>query len=471
MKYLTPLVSITLLSACAVGPDYQRPAVDIPASFQYVSSKAQQDALDTEWWRQFNDPVLDQYVQEAVQRNRNLAIALANINAAAGQLTVARSALYPSIGYQAGAARGLSSSERLAGGQRVSNSYQVAGNVNWEIDLWGGLRRQSESAKAQLEASKQARRGILLSVAGATVQTYLQLRGLDQQLRIAKDTVNSYQRSVELFELQFKYGVIARITLEQVRSQYQEAQSNVPPIEKAIVSTENALSILMGRNPGPITRGKALDALTAPVIPSALPSSLLSNRPDILEAERQLEAANAQIGVARAQYFPQISLTSLAGGVSEQLSNLLKAGSSIWSLAAQASGSVFSGGSTQGQVKTAEAQTQAAEQRYLQTIQQSFADVENALSSYQADGKTLNSLTQLVNTNLEYSTLASLQYNGGLAPYLTVLDAQRQAYSAQQSATSARVAYLSSAANLYLSLGGDWINQLEQQSSTKPTQN
>lgn len=470
MKYLTPFIGCALLSACAVGPDYQRPTVDIPTTFQQAAKESKSDAANTAWWTQFNDPILDQYVQEAMQHNRDLAIALANINAAEGQLAIARSALYPSIGYQAGASRGLSSSERLAGGQRVSNIYQLAGNVSWEIDLWGGLRRQSESANAQLEASKQARRGVLMSVAGSTVKTYLQLRGLDQQLNITKETVKSYKDTVELFELQFKYGVVARITLEQVKSQYQEAQSNIPSIEKAIISTENALSILMGRNPGTITRGKSLEALTAPEIPSALPSSLLTNRPDILEAERQLEAANAQIGVARAEYFPQISLTSLVGGASEQLSNLLKAGSSIWNIAAQASGTVFSGGSTQGKVKSAEAQTEAAKQRYLQTIQQSFADVENALSSYQADGKTLVSLTQLVNTNLEYSSLASLQFNGGLTPYLTVLDAQRQTYSAQQSAASARVSYLSSAANLYLSLGGDWINQLDQQSSTPPSQ-
>lgn len=459
MKKIAYLTLFALVSGCAVGPDYRQPAIDTPQAFSGLPKDAQAAVLDDAWWRAFGDPVLDTYVDEALRNNRDLAIALANVEAAAGQLTTASAALYPQLGYQLNGQRGVTSTQRLAGDSSSSDSYQFLGNASWEIDLWGGLRRQREAAKAQLAASEQARRGVLLSVTGTVVQGYLQLRGLDRQLEITRRTAQSYEETVKLFELQFRYGAVARINVEQVKSQYQQALSAIPPLEASIAQSENALSLLLGRNPGPIKRGKDIDALTLPQVPAALPSSLLTQRPDILEAERQLVAANAQIGVARAQFFPTISLTGNAGNVSLALSDLFKGGTSIWGVGAAVAGTVFSGGSTLGQVRSAEAKKRAAEQTYLKTVQQAFADVENALSQYSADGRKLASEVALTRSSKEYADLAWLQYDGGLAPYLTVLDARRQLYAAEISQAQARTSQLGDAAKLYLVFGGTWVDR------------
>ncbi|MCG8991422.1 efflux transporter outer membrane subunit [Laribacter hongkongensis] len=453
---LTTTCLALLLAGCAVGPDYRRPAVDVPSGFRFQQLDASDAALDTEWWKDFGDPVLDGYVSEALEHNRNLAIAVANVDAAAAQLTIARASLFPTLDYQASASRGRSSSQQLLPGSQAGNSFELLGSTSWQIDLWGALRRQTESAQALLKASEQARRGVRLSVVSSTVQGYLQLRGLDQQLAIARRTANSYADTVKLFELQYQYGAIARITLEQVRSQYQSALASIPPIEASIVQTENALSLLLGRNPGPVVRGKPLAELRLPPVPGALPSSLLTRRPDILEAEARLVSANAKIGVARAQYFPQLTLNAGIGSLATRTGSLLTAGAGIWSVAGALAGSVFSGGATVGAVRSAEASTRAAEQTYLQTIQQAFADVENALSGWQTSSQRLKSLEDLQASSREYADLAMLQYQGGIANYLTVLDARRQLYSAEIDAASARTGYLSNAVAVYLALGGDW---------------
>ncbi len=461
MKKTLGLCLTLLATGCAIGPDYKQPLISTPDAFRGLPANAQSAALDAPWWRQFGDPVLDRYVDEALVHNRDLAIALANIEAAAGQLTTAGAALYPTLGYQLNGQRGRSAQERLAGQRGDINTYQFLGNASWEIDLWGSLRRQKEAAAATLAANEQARRGALMSVTGAVVQGYLQLRGLDRQLEITRRSAQSYEETVKLFELQYQYGAVARINVEQVKSQYQQALTAIPPLEASITQSENALSLLLGRNPGPIARGKNIDELTLPQVPAALPSALLNQRPDILEAERQLVAANAQIGVARAQFFPTISLTGAAGSVSPQLYNLFNGGTSIWSVAAAVAGTVFSGGSTVGLVRTAEARTRVAEETYKKTVQQAFADIENALSLYAADGRKLLASQALSRSSKEYADLAWLQYDGGLAPYLTVLDARRQLYSAEIDTVQARTSQLNEAVALYLAFGGGWINSAD----------
>ncbi len=251
------------------------------------------DRRDTEWWKQFGDPVLDNYIVEALAHNKNIEVAVANVEQAAGVLTTTRSPLFPQLGYQGDGARQRTNpfaGTRAAGiGSQEFTSYSVIATASWEIDLWGRIRRLTESARASLLATDEARRGVVLSLVASTASTYLQLLGLDEQLATAKRTLGAYGETVKLFELQFKYGQVSRMNVEQARSQYETAAAQIPVIENQIAQTETALSILLGRNPGPIKRGKALSALALPAVPAGLPSQLLERRPDLMQAEQTLD--------------------------------------------------------------------------------------------------------------------------------------------------------------------------------------
>ena len=296
-----------------VGPDYVRPVVDVPAAFRYEDREAQETA-NTEWWKQFQDPVLDALIAEALANNKNIKIAAANIEQAAGVLMQTRSPLFPQIGYGGSGAQGSAQARPDATPMpsivpNPQTSYQVLASASWEIDLWGRIRRLSEAARAELLATEEARRGVILSLVSSVASNYIQLLGLDEQLLVSKRTLATYAESVKLFELRFKYGQVSQMNVEQARSQYETAAAAIPQIESQIAQTENALSILLGRNPGPVQRGKTIHQLVLPAVPAGLPSDVLANRPDIRQAEQNLIAANAQIGAARALYFPTISLT------------------------------------------------------------------------------------------------------------------------------------------------------------------
>jgi multidrug efflux system outer membrane protein len=260
---------------------------------------------------------------------------------------------------------------------------QLAGSASWEIDLWGKVRRQSEAAQAGLAGAEEARRGVILSLVASVAGGYLQLRGLDEQLAISRRTLKTYDESVRLFELQFKYGQVGRMNVEQARTQLETAAATIPGIELQIVENENALSLLLGRHPGPIARGKSILELALPSVPAGIPSQVLENRPDVRQAEEGLIAANAQIGAAKALYFPAISLTGTLGTLSGDLSNLFKGPAGTWSYAGSITGPLFAAGAIGGQVRQAKAAREAALLSYENAIESAFADVENALASRQ----------------------------------------------------------------------------------------
>ncbi len=321
-RKLVLLVIAFFVAGCAVGPDYKRPVVDVPPAYRYEEAGGVREAADSEWWKQFNDPVLDQLIAEALANNKSVKIAAANIERAAGILTTTRSALFPQLSYSGTSSRYQISKNNITPPPSPNpyNNFQALGGVSSEIDLWGRIRRLTEAAQAVVFASIEARRGVILSLTSEVANSYIQLRALDEQLVIAGDTLKTYQESVRIFELQHKYGQVSGMTVEQARSQYETAAAQIPQIEVQIAQTENALSMLLGRNPGPVPRGRKLAELALPPVPAGLPSDLLARRPDILQAEYDLIAANAQIGAARALYFPGISLTGAAGGSSADLS-------------------------------------------------------------------------------------------------------------------------------------------------------
>jgi multidrug efflux system outer membrane protein len=439
------------LGACTVtGPDYVRPETPLPTSWREQASPGLA-AADLQWWRQFGDPVLDALIAEALVGNRTVAIAAANVDAATAVVAQTRSALYPRVGYQLGGGRQrLSEAGAVPFSPAVPNpqsAYSAMLSASWELDLWGRIRRLSESARAAVLATEAARRGVVLSLVSSVASTYVQLRVLDEQLALARRSLGTYSEAVRLFELQFKYGQISQVTVEQARSQYEAAAIAIPQIERDTALTEHALSLLLGRNPGPIARGRSLRELPMPSVPGGLPSQLLEQRPDIVQAEQQLIAANARIGAARAQFYPSISLTAGLGLASAQLSNLVSGPAKTWSLGAGLLGPIFDGGLIAGQVAQTEALQRAAVLNYQAVIQSALADVEDALvtrqklaEQVQAEKRRVDALTQTVR-------LSTLRYNGGVTDYLAVLTAHV------------------SVIDVYKALGGAWVDAAAQQAA------
>ena len=460
------LLVLAIISGCAIGPDYRRPDVPAPGAFINEPEKAAETA-NTEWWKQFNDPVLDKLIAEALANNKNIKIAAANVEQAAGLLIQARSPIFPQLNYSGTAERyrnsELAATPIPATVANPQNSFQAVGAASWEIDLWGRIRRLTESAQANLLATEYAKRGVVLSLVSSMATSYLQLRGLDEQLRIAKMTLATYADSVKIFDLQYQYGVVSQMNVEQARSQYETAAAQIPSIESSIAQTEYAISVLLGRNPGPVERGKPITELTLPHVPAGIPSQLLERRPDILQAEQQLVSANAQIGAARALYFPTISLTGYYGTSSGELSDLFKGPSRMWNYGGSITGPIFAGGAVYGQVKQAEAAQQAALLNYQAAIQSAFSDVEKSLVASRKLQEQLKAQQRLVTANREYVRLAKLQYDGGYVPYSTVLQAEQQLFPSELNLAQTQSSLFSSLVTIYQAMGGGWVVEAEKQ--------
>jgi multidrug efflux system outer membrane protein len=464
MRRLAVFAVAALLAGCMVGPDYRRPAVDTPQSFRYEEKDAC-DTANTDWWKQFDDPVLDALISEALANNKTVKIAAANVELACGVLMQTRAQLFPQVSYSGSATRErfseLTATPLTPTVPNPQAGFQLLAGATWEIDLWGRIRRLTESAQASLLASEEARRGVILSLVASLADSYIQLITLDEQLEIANRTLATYGATLNQFELKFKYGQVSAMTVEESRSQYETAAAAIPPIKSQIVQTENAICILLGRNPGPIERGKALNKLALPTVPSGLPSQLLQRRPDIAQAEQNLIAANAQIGAAIALYFPAISLTGAFGTSSADLKNLFQGPSRMWSYAGSFTGPIFTAGAIAGQVKQAEASQKAALLAYENAIQSAFRDVENSLSSHEQLIDQLQAQERLVKALKEYARMARMLYDGGYTQYLTVLYAETQLFPAELNYAQFYGSMLSSLVGIYQAMGGGWVNEAD----------
>ncbi len=464
MRRLACAAIAALLAGCTLGPDYARPPVEAPAAFRFEPAAAA-DTANTAWWQLYGDPVLDQLIATALANNLNVKVAAANVEQALAVITQTRSALFPQVGYGATGERSRVPDTGLAAAipnyPNPQSAYQALLTASWEIDLWGRIRRLSESAQANLLATDEARRGVILSLVSSVATSYIALRGLDEQLVIARRTLATYAESLRLYELQFKYGQISQMTVAQVQSQYETAAVQIPQIESQIAQTENALSILLGRNPGPIPRGKSIYELALPAVPAGVPSALLERRPDLVQAEQALIAANAQIGAAKALYFPTISLTGALGSSSADLSDLFKGPTRVWNYAGQIVGPIFTFGAVSGQVAQSEAAQQAALASYRLAIQNAFADVDNALVASRKLKDQLAAQERLVAALQDYARLARLQYDGGYAPYSTVLQAEQTLFPAELTLAAVRASVFTSAADTYKAMGGGWIAEAD----------
>lgn len=463
---------VIALAGCAIGPDYRRPSIDAPNAFRYEEKDAR-DVANTAWWEQFQDPVLNELIGIAIKENKDVKIAAARIDLFLGQLSSTRSLLFPQVNASYSAQRqrfsqsgGLSPAQSAL--EPILNLYELALSASWEIDLFGRLRRQTEAARANVLASEEGRRAAILTLVASVASSYIGLRVLDRQLEIARATAESRLRSFKLFQDRFEGGTVSELELAQTRSEYEASLVAIPQIESQIGQSENALAVLLGRNPGPIRRGRELSGLGLPAVPAGLPSELLVRRPDLRQAEQNLIAANALIGAARAQYFPSIALTGLFGSASAQFSNLFKGPARVWSYGAIASVPVFTGGGIAGQVQQAEAQHQELLLRYQQSIQVAFREVSDALIAHRKLREQLAAQESQVNTLRRYVELARLRYENGYTSYIEVLDAERSLFNAETAQAQNQGAVYAALVSLYKAMGGGWIAEAERMGAMAP---
>ena len=458
------MILLATVSACTVGPDYVKPAVDIPEDWRYSIEDAS-GTVNTLWWEQFNDPVLDALINEALVNNKDVRIAAARVEEFAARVDITRAGFYPQIGYDGSAGRNSTSLDAASGlppgTPRINDSYLAALNVGWELDVWGRIRRATEASRAQLLAAEEIRRSVILTLVSSVASSYINLRNLDRQLEIAIRTLDSRDESVKLFEIKFEGGVVSELEVAQIRSEYEQAAVTIPSLERQIALQENALSILLGHNPGAIPRGTTIDELALPQVPEGLPSELLARRPDIQRAEQELVAANAQIGVARSQYFPTISLSGLFGYASTELSDLLQGSSEIWGIGADALGPVFTGGRISSQVRATKAVQRQALVGYAQTVQSAFREVDDALISSVKRREELAAQGRRVDALQSYAKFAQMRYDEGQVSYIEVLDSERRLFDAELLYTQSMNDVYASLIELYKVMGGGWIQQAE----------
>jgi multidrug efflux system outer membrane protein len=458
---VSTLVATALLGGCALGPNYARPATANPETFRGQATAEAVSFADAPWWEAFQDPVLQALIQEALRNNYDAAIAAARVQEARANVSVARSALFPSLDYgaTAGRARLPLGGLHLPDGtdHRTDDVFVGTMSMSWEIDIWGRVRRSNEAARATLFATAEARRGVWLTLVSDLGQAYFQLLALDVQLQIAQNSTQAYQGTYDLFQDRFTLGVASRLETSRALGALGTAQATIPQLQSAIVARENQISILLGKTPGPIPRGNPMYVQpVAPTVPAGLPSALLERRPDLRQAEQQLVAANARIGVAKAEFFPKLSLTALFGAASPELSAFTGGGATVWAVAGMLSGPLFNYGRTTGNYQASIAQWEQARLQFEQAVLGALREVSDALTAL---GKLSDAETGQATavTGLEDAVVhATDRYRQGLASYYEVLEAQQQLYPAQNTLARIRANRLVAYVQLYKALGGGW---------------
>lgn len=466
MQRSVQLLLALALTGCTVGPDYARPEINSPTAWRRppppLNTTAVADAANTLWWEQFGDPVLDQLVAEALGSNLDIQIAAARVDQFVGALGATRSQLFPQIGYGGRATSAQAS--RLGvpplppGSDPTFSLYEASLAANWQIDLFGRVRRQTEAAQAQVYASEQGQRGVVLTLVSNLATSYIALRALDRQLEIARATAANFEKTAKIFDLRFKQGIISKTEVTQITSQVQQARAAIPAFEQAIAAQENLISILLGRNPGPIPRGKTIDELLVPQIPANLPSTLLERRPDVLQAEQNLVAANANVGAARALYYPNISLTGLLGTVSTDFGRLFSGDSQAYSLAASVAGPIFTFGAIKGQNRAADAGREQALLGYRLTVLNAFRETNDALVGSATKAEEVAAQQLRVDALREFARLAALRFDNGLTGYLEVIFAENELFVAELNATRLRTERQAQVINVYRAMGGGWVD-------------
>ena len=462
-RMIAVLAATATLAGCAVGPDYKRPTLTPPDTFRGQTQPDAKSLADLPWWDVFDDPALRGLIQEAIAGNYNLRIAAARVAQARAQAGIARAAYFPMIGYQGNVQRskefeaflGISGDQIPNGG--ASNLFLGALTASWEIDVWGQIRRSNEAALAQLLATEDGQRAIFLSLVSDVAQNYFDLVELDQRLEISRQSTQAYQGIYDLFRDRLEYGVVSQLQTSRAEGSLASAAATIPEVQAQIAAKENQISTLLGRNPGPIPRGTPLFSQKAvPTVPTGLPSELLERRPDLRKAEQQLVAANAQIGVAKADFFPKLSLTGFLGKASPELSMITAGSSTIWAIAAGLAGPIFQGGRILENYRATLAVWEQAKWQYEQTVITAFQEVASNLDALDRLAGAETEQARAVAALEKSVQLATDRYLYGLASYYEVLEAQNRLFPAQNAQASIRLNRLTAYVQLYKALGGGW---------------
>jgi multidrug efflux system outer membrane protein len=453
-------IAFLLLTGCTLGPKYKRPPVTVPETYRGLAPDAgPQTALsfgDEKWWTVFQDQQLQDLIRDALSQNYDLRIAAAHVLEAQAQLGITRADQFPTI------TGGASTSNDRIPATAVAREYetspfQVNLSLFWELDFWGKYRRATEAARATLLATEWGRRAVISSLVSNVASAYFQLLELDLEMEISRRTLGSRKESLHLAEVRAKGGTTSLIDVRQSEQLVYGAAAAIPDLERRTEQQENLISILLGKNPAPITRGRPLvEQPLLPPVPAGLPSSLLERRPDIQSAEQQLVAANARIGVAKAAYFPEITLTAVGGYQSPALTNLFTGPAGLWSFGGQLLQPIFTGGRIRSNVRLTEAQQQEAVLVYQQSIQQAFREVSDSLVAYRKNQEFRTQEQLLTNSAQDTTRLANMRYQGGVTSYLEVLDSDTRYFSAQLDLAQAQLNERLALVQLYNALGGGW---------------
>jgi multidrug efflux system outer membrane protein len=455
------VVAAAVLAGCAIGPDYKRPAVIEPQTFRGQATAEAASLADAAWWEVFQDPILKELIREALRNNYDVRIAAARVQEARAGFVATRSDLFPSLDYGGAAGRSNASPGLLGTPGRqaptTSNFYSLTLAMSWELDVWGRIRRSTEAARATLLATEDFQRGVWLTLVSDLAQAYFELLALDVQLQIAHNSTDAYQRTYDLFLDRFQLGVASKLETARAEGALGGAQATIPQLESNIVAKENQIAILLGKSPTPILRGTPMyDQPVVPVVPAGLPSTLLTRRPDLRQAEQQLVSANARIGVAKAEFFPKFSLTPLIGTASPEFSALTSGSATIWAVAGTLTGPLFNAGRTLGNYRATVAQWEQAKLLYEQAALTALREVSDALTALGKLSEAEIGQDRSVKALADAVDRATDRYRQGLANYFEVLEAQQQLYPAQSTLAQIRRDRLLSHVRLYRALGGGW---------------
>lgn len=481
-KRVTFLSAMCLLSSCAVTNDYQPPEVNVPSewrsSYQGVADTEAGEAsgrisvesatalADAAWWETFGDETLNGLIRTAINENKDLRIAMASVEEFYWRVQSTDSRYYPQVGFGAAAyrdQRSLETSRPLVRNEdRVNDNFQASLFASWELDVWGRIKRANEAARADLLAAEEGRRAVVLTLVSTLAESYIELLSLDRQLEITRQTLHNRGEEVKIFEIKSDGGQISDLEIAQVRSAFEEVAVNVAPLEAQIAQQENFISVLLGRNPMKIERETKLNKLVMPEVPYGLPSTLLKRRPDVLQGEQGLIAANASVGITQTQYYPSFSLTGLLGYASTELSNLIQGSASMWAYGATLAGPLFTGGRIEGEVKQAQAQYEQRLNKYLKTVQNAFREVNDALVVLAKLKEQEKVEKRRLGVVADYLRFAQSRYDSGYTPYITVFDSQRQLYRAEIEYVRTKSRALKALVQLYKVLGGGWVDKAEE---------